>query len=104
MKILEKFKGFVRKLSGGKKRDALLCNRGGPAELYRYWVSLRGGRHTSFLAGRCKKCGGWVVFPEFNFWLAIREGTEEAHNFLATNGIPVDKMKEEASAKGLPRR
>ena len=77
----------------------LLCNceEQKTDKLYEYEVPLRGGRYTTFVAGRCVHCGKWIVFPSFNFELALSEGTEEAHKFLESCGI----LGEEPVREGL---
>lgn len=39
--------------------------------------------HTNFVVLRCLDCNGIVGFPEFNFNLAINEGTLETKSKLA---------------------
>ena len=76
----------------------LLCNckEQQADKLYEYKASLKGGRHTAFIAGRCINCGGWIVFPDFNFNLALSEGTEKTYKFLKDCGFfdkPITKKK-----------
>ena len=83
------------------KKGNILCNCSNSlvTNFYNYEVPLKGGRYTSFFAGKCKKCGGWNALPRYNFKLAIMEGTEKAHNFLIKHGIPVDELREEIELK-----
>lgn len=48
-------------------------------------VGLIGGRHTSFMLLKCR-CGDRLAFPEDNFKLAFKYGTEETRKFLAGLG------------------
>ncbi len=46
-------------------------------------VDLTGGNHPAFLVLKCK-CGKSMVFPEENFKLALRDGTENTKKILAS--------------------
>lgn len=45
--------------------------------------SLEGDAHTQFSVQRCKGCGGICGFPQYNFELALKEGTPETKKKLA---------------------
>lgn len=49
-------------------------------------VGLVGGRHTVLMVLECK-CGHKMAFPDDNFRLALREGTEETLELLADIGL-----------------
>jgi len=49
-------------------------------------VGLTGGYHTAFIILKCK-CGTKMAFPDDNFRLALREGTEETLKVLASLGV-----------------
>jgi len=90
---------LVKKLFVKKRNILCNCSNSLVTNFYNYEVPLKGGRYTSFFAGKCKKCGGWSALPIFNFKLALMEGTEEAHHFLIKHGIPVDELREEIELK-----
>jgi len=48
-----------------------------------YWdgCPLEGG-HTAFAVNKCKNCGGVSGFPQYNFELALKEGTRETKEKL----------------------
>lgn len=51
-------------------------------------VGLTGGCHTAFIILKCK-CGTKMAFPDDNFRLALREGTEDTLKLLASFGFEV---------------
>lgn len=55
-------------------------------------VGLTGGRHTAFMLLKCK-CGTNMAFPDDNFRLALREGTEETIKFIASLGVRINVRK-----------
>lgn len=44
---------------------------------------LEGGGHTQFYVEKCLDCGGICGFPQSNFDLALKEGTEETKSTLS---------------------
>ncbi len=53
---------------------------------------LKGGFHTSFIIGTCKKCNGFTAFPSYNLKLAIRECSDNGRSILTDLGLVLDKI------------
>lgn len=49
-------------------------------------VPLTGERYTSFLLLECG-CGKRICFPDDNFKLAVKEGTEQTRKYLESLGV-----------------
>ena len=49
-----------------------------------FWekVALKDGRHTMFTLYKCLDCRGVLGFPQFNFNLALSNGTDDTKEIL----------------------